>query len=254
MKHNRLREMEAYILDNDFVSLKELCRIFSVSISTARRDVALLIKTGAFEKVYGGVGSVKPPSGVLRPFTEREFVRSAQKQYIGKLAARFVNDNDVIYIDSGTTTAAMTEHLQETRGVTVLTNNIRVLSMCIEYRNINTICFGGQLDIGLAAFGSNFCSIDNLRSFNIHKAFMAATGVSIERGATNSTPGELVIKRNIVEISKTSYLLVDSLKFGHSALITYADLDTFQCVITDQLPTENYQTYFKDNGICLVVD
>ena len=253
MKYDRLRNVEEYVLKKDFVSLDDLCSVFSISKNTIRRDVAELVKRGAVEKVYGGVRAAHPPTGALLSFAERTVKRSVEKQYIGKLASRFVEDKDVIFIDSGTTTLNILPHLADRVGVTVLTNNLHALNCCMELTNLNTICFGGQLSPGTAALCSNFCAIEHLKSFNINKAFMAATGVTIERGATNSTPGELVIKRSIVENSIDCILMADATKFGHTALLTYADLSTFQCVVTDRQPDERYRAYFEEKGIQLVV-
>ena len=53
-------------------------------------------------------------------------------------------------------------------------------------------------------------------------------------------------------MSDQSYLLVDNAKFGHAALLTYAALDQFQCVVTNQVPDEAFQQYFSEHNIHLV--
>lgn len=252
MKYTRMRDMEEYIIERDFVSLDELCEIFERSKNTIRRDVTELVQSGIVEKVYGGVRAAKPPSDIILSFTQRNIKRFAEKQIIGALAAEFVEDNDVIFIDAGTTTLTMLPHISERNGVTVLTNNLHAISRCMDYANINTILFGGQLDTETASFTSHFCSMDNLQSFNINKAFMAGAGVSIEKGITNISLGEMEIKQRIVQKSDKCFLMADSTKFNHSALLTYAPLETFRYVITDKQPSEEYLDFFSQHKMQLV--
>ncbi|MDR1534248.1 MAG: DeoR/GlpR family DNA-binding transcription regulator [Planctomycetota bacterium] len=248
MKYPRLREVEEYVLKRDFVSLDELCHTFGKSKNTIRRDVSELVKNGAFEKVYGGVRTIKTPMVIKQSFVDRSAMYQAGKQSIGALAARFVADNDIVFLDSGTTTLHMLPHLAERSNVTLLTNNLHAINFCLEHPNINAISLGGQLNPATASFSSNYSPVDHLENFNIFKAFMAATGVSIEKGATN-TVGELAIKKKIMERSDVCYLLVDSSKFDRSALLTYAELSAFHCVVTDTEPPARYLTFFRDNGI-----
>lgn len=251
MKYTRLRDMEEYILQRDYVSLRELCEVFNKSINTVRRDVAELLPGGTVEKVYGGVRAAKPPSGKLLSFTERTVKRGEEKKVIGRLAARFVREGDVIFLDSGTTTLHLIPHITA-MGVTVLTNNLHALNASMEHPHLKVISFGGQLDCDTASLSANFCNLDYLRSFNVNKAFMAATGVSIERGATNSSYGELTIKKTIVENSDECFLLADTTKYGHSALLTYAGLERFQTLITDRAPPPEYGAYLAERGIRLL--
>ena len=50
MRNTRLEEMEKYILQNDSVSMEQLCEQFSVSMITVRRDIAQLQRKGTIEK------------------------------------------------------------------------------------------------------------------------------------------------------------------------------------------------------------
>jgi DeoR/GlpR family transcriptional regulator of sugar metabolism len=47
--------MEEYVAKKGFASMEELCRMFSISINTARADVRDLVRLGRAQKAYGGV-------------------------------------------------------------------------------------------------------------------------------------------------------------------------------------------------------
>lgn len=252
MKYPRLRKIEEYIATRDFVSWEELCSVLGKSKNTVRRDVADLARDGLLEKVYGGVRPRRSPD-ILHNFTERTVKAPDEKGVIGTLAAGFIHDRDVIYLDSGTTTLNILTHITQRVGLTILTNNLHAIYYLIDYPNLDVISLGGELNRDTRSFGSNHCSLDKLESLNINKAFMAATGVSIENGVTN-TIGELAIKQKIVERCDQCYLLADSSKFDRSALLTYADITAFQYVITNQPPPARYIEYFQRNNIKLITE
>jgi len=252
MKVSRLNQIKEYVLSKEYVSLDELCQVFDRSKNTIRRDIGELTHSGTIQKVYGGVKAVKQEAPPLISFQDRNVKNVAQKRKIGAIAARFVQDNDVIFIDSGSTTVNIVEHLTELSGVTVLTNNLHAILRCMEVSSINVIALGGQLSRDTSSFSAKFCALDNLRRFNISKAFMAATGVSTDTGATHTSPEEFEIKKDIMEKSDTCFLLADSSKFDQSALLTYSELTAFKYVITDSTPPKRYNEYFSENGIQLL--
>lgn len=254
MKYTRQYEIEKYVLDQDCVSLDELCERFGASKNTIRRDVAQLLRKGTMEKVYGGVKAIRNTAPGMVNYTDRSGRCLPEKQRIGEMAARYVKSGDVIFLDSGTTTIQILPHIAQLSGVTVLTNNLQALNLCLGYPQLNAIAFGGQLNPDTASFSASFCALDNLCSFNVNKAFMAATGISVEKGATNSSPGELAIKKSVMGISDECILLADADKFGRTALLTYAPLSAFHRVVTDRPPAPEICAFLAQNGAELVME
>lgn len=251
MKYPRLRKIEEYVVKHDFVALDELCEVFGKSKNTIRRDVSELVESGMFEKVYGGVRASQTPGHSFSSFAERTKRNANQKKSVGEIAGSFVKNGDVIFIDSGTTVAALLPFLTDLSSLTIVTVSVQVLSFCLNYPNIQCIDLGGPLNHSTASLMPDEKTAERLHQFNIGKAFMGATGVSIEKGVTNQL-GELPIKKKAVEHSNTCYLLVDSSKFDRVALLTFADLKEFDCVITDAPPAKKYRDYFRQNNIKLI--
>ncbi|MEE5730441.1 myo-inositol utilization transcriptional regulator IolR, partial [Streptococcus pneumoniae] len=109
MKLMRIQEMEEYILSHGTVSLDELCQVFNVSKNTVRRDINKLTEKGAIEKVYGGVTSIEKTA--LVPFENRTIQHQDEKTKIAHYASRFIEDHDLVFIDSGTTTKSILDTL-----------------------------------------------------------------------------------------------------------------------------------------------
>lgn len=118
-------ELQNYVKKKGSVTLKELSNTFNVSLNTIRRDVNQLEENGYVKKVYGGVTSLQIQQ--LTPFNSRETKNSEYKVKIGEIAASYITDGDLIFIDSGTTTSQIFSHLNPNIQLTVLTNNLDVI-------------------------------------------------------------------------------------------------------------------------------
>ncbi|MBP9477842.1 MAG: DeoR/GlpR transcriptional regulator [Sebaldella sp.] len=249
MKSHRIKNIEDYILKNESVTLDKLCEVFDVSKNTIRRDIKELLEDGSIKKIYGGVMINKKK---LIPFEERNIKNHDEKKLIAKISADFINDGDIIFIDSGTTTMWLIDYLKNKNSITILTNNLSAVIAALPYPNLNIISLGGNLKRKTNSFVGNSASLV-LKDYNISKSFMAATGISISRGATNSSMDEYELKKLIVEKSGEIFLLVDSTKFDTISLMTYSTLENIDRIITNETPTKKYLDFFKKNKINLVI-
>lgn len=249
MKSRRIQEIEEYVLNNNNVTLDKLTDVFNVSKNTIRRDIRELVEKGTIKKVYGGVSA---NSRSLVPFNERKIKNSTTKTLLAKTASEFINDGDIVFIDSGTTTVNMADFLKDRMNVTIITNNLNFITNSIRYENLNIISTGGSLVRKTNSF-AGIDTLNMLKTYNINKAFMAATGVSLANGITNSSPLECEIKKAVVNKSNEIYLLADSSKFDTSSLMTYCELKDIDYLITDKMPPRDYEIFIKQNNINLIM-
>lgn len=126
----------------------------------------------------------------------------------------------------------LTDYLDKHKNVTVLTNNLNVIMRAVPYENIQVICLPGILERKTNSFVSAETG-KILARYNIRKAFFAATGVTENGDVTNSSSLEYEIKREAMRNSEHKYLLLDSSKYGKSALLTYAHIADMERVIVD---------------------
>lgn len=248
IKEKRIKMIEEYIQDHNSVSLDELMSAFNVSKNTIRRDVQELVENGAFKKVYGGV-AVKHKK--LEHFQERRVRNLTEKGVITKTGADYIEDGDIIFVDSGTTTLEMFEYLKE-KSLTIVTNNIEFIVRSLPFENLNLIAIGGILERKTNSL-VNPQRVDILNAYNINKAFMATTGISLTNGVTNASPIETNLKRAIVTRSQNVFLLADHDKFDKYGLMTYCELKDIDFLITDKKPNQEYEIFAKENQIELVV-
>lgn len=230
MKTFRIRQMQQYIQEHEFVSMEELRDTFKISMNTVRMDVAQLVEKGTIRKVYGGVCSNQ--TGNVIPYEERQEKNLEGKQAVGRTAASLVEDGDIIYIDSGTTTRYMVDYLNECKNVIVLTNSLDVINRAVVLPELNVICLPGTLERRTKSFVSAD-TVRTMEKYNIKKAFMASSGIAENGSVTNSSPLEYEIKKAALAFSKEVHLLIDSSKYGKSALLNYANISEMSKVIVD---------------------
>lgn len=255
MRIKRINQIESYILENESVTLDQICEKFGISKNTAHRDLNALVERNTVQKVYGGATAIKngPSSGdQLQTFEERNVSNAAGKQRIAEAAARFVQENDTIYIDSGTTAGRIIDNImKELNNVTIITNSIPILYKSLSYPKLSVIAIPGKVKCRTASLvGFESCQL--LKAYNISKAFMACTALSLNNGATTGTYEECEIKKIVNERSITKYLLADSSKFDKTSLVTYANLEDFDYIVTDKPLPQEYTAFAEKNHIKVI--
>lgn len=250
MKTQRQTDIRELTQKMGSVSLDELCRIFNVSKNTIRRDINELAKDGLVEKVYGGIKAV---DNQVISYTQRDVTNKNAKNTIASLAASRIQNGDIIFIDSGTTTAQMVDFFSENISCTIITNNFDVIKKCVDFPNIILIVIGSLYKQTTRSFISLNNEI-NVSHYNITKSFMACTGFSIEAGLTNTDPYEHAIKKIICEKASEIHILADSSKYEKPTLLTYCRLENIDYFITDATPPTKYVNFFKENDVQVLTD
>lgn len=249
MRVKRIDEMISYIQEQRTVTVEQLCTYFDVSINTVRRDINEITKTGQFKKIYGGVTCDSENS--LKPFTERHVKNLNAKQQIAQKAAELVSDGDIIFIDSGTTTYHMIEFLKNKQDITILTHNLEAITRAANYPNLHVVSLPGDLNHKTLSF-TGINTANYLSAYNISKSFIATTGLSAERGITNSSPQEYEIKIMAISRSQENYVLADYSKFNNVSLLTFNSFEHIKAIITDKAPGDELLDFLNDKNINII--
>lgn len=242
MKTRRMEEIKNLTYKLGSITLDELCVAFDVSKNTIRRDVNQLEKDGVIEKVYGGI---KAKDSDLLPFQQRSVKNNPAKMSIAKTASQFIQENDIIFIDSGTTTSHILDSLPKDLRCTILTNNFDIIEQSTLLPNVSLYVLGTFYKHKTRSFINRDGLVD-LGNYYISKAFMSSTGLSL-KGVTNADPLEHIIKSAVCKRADEVILMVDASKYDKSALLTYSKLEDIDKFITDTTPPKEYLNFFKEN-------
>lgn len=247
MKSKRIYEIETFIKNNKTASIDELRETFNVSTNTIRRDINQLVDMNVVKKVYGGIELIEENHRTV-DYYQRNVKNYKSKKRIGKLAAKEIEAYDIIYIDTGTTTIHILDYVDKNLPFTIITNSLDIMNKASQFEYVTLFIIGEKYKpitrsfIGISA---NML----LEKFNISKAFMAATGINVQNGLSNSEMEENLIKQYITGKAKETYVLADYSKMGKSTLLTYCPLNSISKMFTDKNPPNDIKDYCHDQNI-----
>lgn len=235
MDIERRQKMVAFIEQNDGATVGELSRKYAVSEATVRRDLIQLSKDGFVERGHGGAvpRRLRRSQGLPElPVLERAGLRVSEKRAIGRAAARYVEDGDVILINGGTTTAEMVPFLGAARDVTVITNGLGIASLLAPLTNIKAVITGGVLrNSELSMLG--MLTKDALHNLRADKLFMSSPAIHVDYGFSADDMLEVESDRNMMASAKEIIVLADHTKFGNIAMMRVAPIERVRRIITD---------------------
>ncbi|WP_300902658.1 DeoR/GlpR family DNA-binding transcription regulator [uncultured Clostridium sp.] len=236
------------VKNESVVYLNDLVKYLNTSESTIRRDLIALDKAGLLKKVHGGATALKDISiNTLDDIVEnRKSLNMEEKFKIAKYAASLIKDNDLVYLDAGTTTELMINFINNTKAIFV-TNGI-VHARNLIKKNCTTYILGGELKLSTEAIvGAE--TVKSLRKYNFTKGFFGANGIDLERGFSTPDIKEAMVKEEALIRSKKRYVLCDKSKFDEISSITFADIQDAE-IITTKL--DNYK--YRNKAEILEVD
>jgi DeoR/GlpR family transcriptional regulator of sugar metabolism len=246
-KHRRDKILAA-AYDHGHVDVKTLAQSMEVSEATVRRDLRQLAEEKLLELVYGGATLPRTNDFSFRAKSMRNI---AAKRIIGRLAAQLVGDNDQIFIDAGTTTFEMAPYLRPRRGLSVVVNSARLAAELGNVPEIDVIVLGGQYR-GERGDMIGPLAISTLEQLRGYQAFVGADGLSTDFGVTASDIDSAHLYRLAIRHARQAVLMVDHTKLMAPSLYKIAEFDTIDTVVTDQCPSEEWMTFFGDQGIDVV--
>lgn len=206
----RRASMAAWLREREgSASVADLTEEFGVSEATIRRDLRTLEGSGELLRVFGGAAASRP---VEFGWREKGETHAAAKQRIGDFAAEnLVSDGDTVYIDAGTTPAAVARALSGRRDLTVVVGGLAALLELAEGEP-KVIVLGGVLRRRSASFlGAQADSV--LDHLTPDVSFLGTEFLDGVRGANYPELEQAMFKSRILQRSRRSWIVVDESKF-----------------------------------------
>lgn len=202
------------------VDLVELCH---TSESTIRRDLAELDEQGLLKRVHGGATLVSKENNTTEdPLTDRQSIHMEEKDKIGAYAASLIEPNDVVYIDAGSTTLSMINHIKEKNAI-YITNGL-MQAHTLSIKGFHVVCLGGEIrGITGACVGAR--AIQCLSKYHFTKGFFGTNGVDAKQGFTTVDVEEAAIKEEALHHCRLRYVVCDESKFQTICPVTFAYID-----------------------------
>ena len=230
------------------VSVEELSLKFETSEVTIRKDLSSLEQNGQLLRRYGG--AIALPSEVVSD--ELDGKVSVRKIDLSLAAAKLIRDHNRIVIDSGSTTAALIQQLNDKRGLVVMTNSLSVASALNELESEpHLLMTGGTWDAHSESFQGQVAETV-LRSYDFDQLFIGADGVDLDRGTT--TFNELVgLSKVMAEVSREVIVMVESEKIGRKIPNLELSWDAIDVLVTNDDLSPDYQQQIESNGVRVIL-
>lgn len=242
----RLIELENLVHLQGKVTLDYICNQYKISYDSARRDLVKLTKLPNIARIRGGAILDNKREHISY---DTRFKENNINNILIKTANEMINENDIIFIDSGTTLTALAQHLNTTSNV--ITNSTDVLNALVGKENIRKTILGGTFDeFSHTILGNS--AIEQIKKFKADKAFIGVSALS-DAGLTTNTELDALIKLEMAKCAKKMICIAHHSKFNTQLMYqscSWADIDV---IITDIVPPLNICKLIETNDVDLIV-
>ena len=201
-----------------------------VSEDTIRRDLRELAAQGHLQRVHGGAVQVSPAAA---NYATRTHVAEAAKAQVARTAVALIKPGQTVFLDGGTTAAAICHALPDSLEITVVTHSPTVAVELVDRQQIRVVLVGGTLYrhslVTVGALASEY-----INSLTLDLFFMGVSGVHPTHGLTTGDAEEAAIKRTISRRAADTYVLASSEKLGSALPHRVVAFDEVTAAITDE--------------------
>ena len=237
----RQNELLRIISNKGMLPVKTLASILGVSEMTVRRDLSCL-QASSDDQRQASTDEYNLISAATK--------RNAQKERIGRFAASMIAPNDIIIIDTGSTTAKITRHISDEMPLSVICYNGNLFFELRRKPNISLFVCGGYYHENTEMLECPE-SVGFIETKRANKVFLSAAGVHFTLGITCENAYEVPTKNAALKSSSEKILLADSSKFGQVRASYVCPLSNFDAIVTDTNLSQEWKDFILDQGIRL---
>jgi len=247
----RRKKIAEIIAKEKSVLVTELGKMFSVTEETIRRDLEKLERQGILVRTYGGATLIEEADFEM-PVQLRETINAEGKHLIGKVAAGLIHSGETIFLDASTSSLHVAKNIKDKKGLTVITNSLKVIMELSECDGIHLISTGGILRNKSLSYVGRVAEKNILDHYYANKAFLSCRGVTLTRGLADSNEQEAEIKKAMMQCTECVVLLCDQSKLGKLGFPVFASLDDIDYMITDVELDNDWKETLGKKGINIV--
>jgi DeoR family transcriptional regulator, aga operon transcriptional repressor len=232
LSEERRRAILDMIKEDGRVVVRDLAKRFHTSLITIRKDLEFLHHQGQLERTHGGALPVKSGALMDSSLQEKERLHHAEKTRIAAAAVRMISKDQVIILDSGTTTTAIARSCRHLKNLTIITNAINIAAELAD-SFVEVILTGGALRKNSFSLVGPLAE-ESLRKLSADLFFLAVDGFDVHYGLTTPNLLEARVNRAMAESSRRTIVVCDSSKFGRRSLSLIIPTAAVHRAITDK--------------------
>ncbi len=212
------------------LSVKELSDILDVSLSTLRKQLAVMQANGLVIRTYGGVMSVNRVPD--ETFDSKLHKNIAEKRKIAEKTRTLVPNGATIALGSGTTVYGLANLLDDLPHGTIYTNSMQAADYLSRVAGLEVHISGGIIRSHTGTIIGNEVA-DYFRSLKeIDYAFIGCDAIDSSGEVYSDNLSVATVEKTILMSAKHKYILCDSSKLGKKAVAHITSLGVCDGLIT----------------------
>ena len=229
------------------VVVTDLMTRFNVSEDTIRRDLDELAGLGRLQRVHGGA----LPRAPFFPFEQRVQEASTTKRALAEAAAQFIQDGQVILMDSGSSVLAVASSLPRSLRATIVTNSLPVAIALLHHPHIEVLVLGGQLKKEAQAM-VGFPVIEALQQLRADLCVLGVCSLHPEIGISMLDREEANVKRTMIQRAAEVVTVADASKLGTAAPFVVGPINALTYLVTDSSIEPGILGPYQAQGITVI--
>ncbi len=239
------------IRENGTARVSYLSELFGVSEPTIRQDLDKIEQQGEIVRDHGGA-FLKNTQTRVKTLSLEHTEHMELKQAIGKTASYYIKPNSSIILDSGTTTTELAKAITHMRDLRVITNSLNIALTLGAELGIEVHMTGGEFKSPTLSLTGDRAAMF-FDSMHVDQLFLAAAGVTIEKGLTYPGFSDLPVKQAMIDAAEEVFLLIDSTKINRPAFAALPALSSIDYMITDEGISAEDKALYEGLGIEVII-
>ncbi len=245
-------ERADYILkkleQKSLVKTSDLVEEMKVSIDTIRRDLRRLEEEGKLTCIRGGACASEDDLQ-YSPFFGRQIIHEAEKREAARKAVSLIHSENIIALNAGTTNAVLAEELLHLKKhITVVTNNLSVVSTLTASEYIDLILPGGSIDkqeLSMTGYGC----VEELSTYSFDLCFLSINAFHPSYGFSDFRFQEIDIMNAMIRHSKKTVAVMDTHKFNKVSKKLCIPTERIDLLIADSSLDPEIRAEIEETGL-----
>ncbi len=229
------------------VRVADLSREYKVSEVSVRKDLEALEAEGHLRRVHGGAIALNKLY-VNMDLGERYKTNSTAKKHLAELAAEFIEDNDTVFMNAGTTLTYVLRAIKGKKNVSIVTNSIQNATEAASHSSFNVILLGGDVDPKYQ-FTHGSDAEKQLENYHATKCILSVDGVSADSGLTLYYSNEAALARKMINSATSVIVVADGSKIGREVFARITDAKKMDILITNKTDKREVLSTLEELGV-----
>jgi DeoR family transcriptional regulator of aga operon len=248
----RRRKIAELVRVNGSMGSRDLSDRFSVSEATIRRDLKALDEEGSVVRTHGGV-LTNSRVMVDLPNEERKSVGADEKRRIGKASIELLADDEVVFLDAGTTAHAIAAVAHKKPNCTYVTTSLGGANLLQAQRIAQFYMIGGSYQPVNDSFTGTL-AISALRSLSFDIAFLCCSAIDVDRRSISvASEAYAQMQKEVISNTRRRYVVADTSKFKPNAFMQTARFDQISGIVTNREVDDAIVAQLEDANLELVL-